>query len=253
MEAPLNRLHALLVDAIRQNRPDTPSRPITVAEIYQDLIPYRQVRSELGIELNADYEHALLRMLAGEGSYLRIDPPEAQEELARELESRNPNVGIFRRFAGCDVWVDLDRPPVAQRAAPAAAPIPVTQATAPARTHAPVPPGKTAPGQDAQQPARAATAPLQGAAGAAAGAPQPRQPLPTSQATRPAAPATPVAAAAATEGKARVCGFCSGTLPVGRDVRFCPFCGADQRRRRCASCGEVLESDWRFCIACGHG
>jgi hypothetical protein len=48
--------------------------------------------------LNADYEHALLRLLAGEGDLARIEPREVRDKLRLELESPNPNVGIFRRL-----------------------------------------------------------------------------------------------------------------------------------------------------------
>jgi RNA polymerase subunit RPABC4/transcription elongation factor Spt4 len=60
----------------------------------------------------------------------------------------------------------------------------------------------------------------------------------------PPKPATPGVAASS-------CAFCSQVLPVGRTVRFCPHCGGDQSSRPCPSCGEVLEREWRYCIACG--
>jgi hypothetical protein len=34
-------------------------------------------------------------------------------------------------------------------------------------------------------------------------------------------------------------------------VLFCPHCGSDQSQRPCGSCGETLDAQWRFCIACG--
>ena len=42
----LPRMHALLVDAVRHRRGIDPHQvPVTVAEIYQDLVPYRTARS----------------------------------------------------------------------------------------------------------------------------------------------------------------------------------------------------------------
>jgi len=99
------RMHAALATALRSGRPDPFGAPVTVAEIYQDLVPYRTVRTHLGFDMNADYEHTLLRLLAGEADLARLDPPEAREELRTELETPNPNVGLFRKFAACDVWV----------------------------------------------------------------------------------------------------------------------------------------------------
>src|SRR6185369_10295323 len=97
------RLHRSLIEALQQ-RSTRLDQPVTVAEIYQDLIPYRLVRS-FGFALNADYEFALLQMLAGEGNLARIEPPEVREELRLELLSPNPNVGMFRQYAACDVFV----------------------------------------------------------------------------------------------------------------------------------------------------
>jgi hypothetical protein len=98
------RLHRALVDAMRQ-RAARLDQPVTVAEIYQDLIPYRMVRS-LGFALNADYEFALLQLLSGDGQLARIEPQEVREELRLELLSPNPNVGMFRQYAACDVFVN---------------------------------------------------------------------------------------------------------------------------------------------------
>jgi len=102
----VQNLHALLANALRRTRPDPFGAPVTVAEIYQDLVPYRSVRAPLGFQMNADYEHTLLRLLAGESSLARLEPETARNELRAELEAPNPNVGLFRKFAACDVWVE---------------------------------------------------------------------------------------------------------------------------------------------------
>lgn len=101
----VEQLHHSLVDALRRTRPQALNRPVTVAEIYQDLVPYRTARTEVGFEMNADYEHALLRLLAGEGDLARIEPREVRDKLRMELESPNPDVGLFRNYAACDVLV----------------------------------------------------------------------------------------------------------------------------------------------------
>lgn len=102
----LEHIHASLAQALVRSRGgEAFGNPVTVAEIYQDLVPYRAVRTQLGFDMNADYEHTLLRLLAGEGDLARLDPPEAREELQDELGAPNPNVGLFRKFAGCDVWI----------------------------------------------------------------------------------------------------------------------------------------------------
>lgn len=107
MDNDVGRLHRALVDAVRSDRGGDFDQPVsvTVAEIYQKLLPYRVARSAVGFEMNADYEFALLRLLAGDGDLARIEPVEVREHLRSELESPNPNVSLYREYANCDVWV----------------------------------------------------------------------------------------------------------------------------------------------------
>lgn len=212
---------------------------VSVAEIYQELVPYRLVRSDVGFGMNADYEHALLRLLAGEGGYVRLEPSQGVSVLRRELDSPNPNLGAYREFAGCDAWIappdaDLDATPAPAAASDwledvadddgdvatdgddwnALATLASDTADEPAATFAFV---ETAPPPAAAEP-----------------------PVPES------------ASESATDAPKDVrCSFCDSTLPAHRTIRFCPFCGADQSARPCGQCGESLEAGWAFCVACG--
>lgn len=47
------------------------------------------------------------------------------------------------------------------------------------------------------------------------------------------------------------CPWCRENLPQRPGVRFCPFCGSNVRLVPCPACGEELELNWRFCVACG--
>jgi hypothetical protein len=51
----LDRMFRRLVQNIRTGYPDYLSRPFEVSELYQNIIPYRHNRSELGLEQNQDY------------------------------------------------------------------------------------------------------------------------------------------------------------------------------------------------------
>lgn len=102
----VTRLYRALVEELRR-RGHPEDRPVKVSELYQTLVPYRAVRSRLGVELNADYEHALLRLLAGERDLLRLEPADYREELHREVEATYPFVGLFRKFSAADVWVTM--------------------------------------------------------------------------------------------------------------------------------------------------
>ncbi len=90
----LDRLHDRLSSALEQADP-RPARP-TIAEIYQQLIPYRAVRDALALDGFAEYEHALLRLLAGERGYARVESDAARTDLQRELASANPILGVYR-------------------------------------------------------------------------------------------------------------------------------------------------------------
>jgi hypothetical protein len=233
MDQSVEKLHRALVSAIRQTRGDDFTQPVTVSEIYQQLLPYRSARAVVGFDMNADYEYALLRLLAGEGDFARIEPAEVREILRGELETPNPNVGLFRDYANCDVWISAPPPWLADVLAEPELELPQepqtideTVETATAARPAPAPPPAPA------APAATPSAPAAPAPPPAAAAPQPR-------------------AAPAPSPQLRQCGYCGGKLPAGRPVNFCPFCGKDLTRRPCPGCGEVMDPKWRFCANCG--
>ena len=105
----LGRFHSILVREIQTNNPDYLNGPFSVAEIYQNLVPYRTHRDEIGVEMNADYEHALLQLLAGDGDYLTIESRTARQEIREELDSPNPNTGLYRDFAAADVRLNPEK------------------------------------------------------------------------------------------------------------------------------------------------
>jgi RNA polymerase subunit RPABC4/transcription elongation factor Spt4 len=47
------------------------------------------------------------------------------------------------------------------------------------------------------------------------------------------------------------CPGCEELLPVRESMKFCPHCGINSLEAPCRSCGEVLDREWRFCVACG--
>src|SRR5918992_3897347 len=98
----LDRILHRLVQRIRAEYPEYMNRPFEVSELYQNIVPYRHHRRELGIETNQDYELALLRLLAGERGYLMGDAS-MQDAVKRELASPNPNTALFREFAAARV------------------------------------------------------------------------------------------------------------------------------------------------------
>lgn len=273
MDETVIRLQRCLVEELRR-RGHAQDQPLKVSEVYKDVVPYRLVRSKLGVELNADYEHALLRLLGGEGGVLRLESEEARQELEQEADAPYPFTGLFRKFAGSEVRVRYPAPDQADDAVATAsdggdsgdeAP-PLEETTAQGepgsspradeadsrpRAAVPDPPGT----EEAEPPPRAAPVPVTADAQEV-----PTRPLAGNENVVRAA--SPVrlhreeedVAGVQDEGPVDqdVCAFCSDALPVGRRVRYCPFCGADQRLLPCPRCDTVLERGWRFCIRCGH-
>lgn len=215
----IHRFHTVLVDEIRHSAPEYLSQPFTVAEIYQSLVPYRTHRDRIGVELNGDYEAALLRLLGGEDDLVQLDSEAARSRIRRELDSSNPNTGVYREFAAVNVRLNPDAldeevdGEAEDRGEDPKDPPPASSPEPP-----PAPP-RTAP--KASNRPRASGRPEAGPSSAARGKP------PTE------------------------CPECDAGLPDRDTLRFCPFCGANVFIMPCGECGEVLERNWAFCIACG--
>ena len=114
----LERFLKALVGQITATRPEYLTSPFTIAEIYQDLVPYRFHRNLIGVEMNGDYEDALFRMLSGEGDYLVLDSDVARREFQTELARPNPNSALFHEFAAVEVRLHPSRVPVAASIGP---------------------------------------------------------------------------------------------------------------------------------------
>ncbi len=246
----LSRFHRTLVEEIRESRPDYLTGAFTVAEIYQNLVPYRTHRDRIGVEMNGDYEDALLRLLAGEGDYLVLESEHARRELKDELGSPNPNTGLFREYAAVSVRLNQARlpSPLAGEAEDedeegsdphhlfgnsvildmsGETPVPVEELAPdphhdfvferePEMATEPEP----MPGEPREEEAEVASAPEDGDGRAGDRAPG-------------------------------GCAWCGGDLPRRQIVNYCPFCGANLHWVPCSNCGEEMEPDWRFCVACG--
>ena len=105
----LERFYGVLLERITDTRPEYLTNPFTVSEIYQDLVTYRSYRDVIGLEMNGDYEDALIRMLSGDGDYLMLDSEVARQQMQNELTSPNPNTALFREFAAVDVRLHPSR------------------------------------------------------------------------------------------------------------------------------------------------
>lgn len=252
-DSALVRIHRALVEALRERDPSALAHPFTVAEIYQDLIPYRTHRDRLQVEMNADYEHLLLRLLAGEGELVVLESEPARRELRAELEEPNPNTGLYREYAGVDVRLVADRVPddlTVDVPAGDAGPAPEEPALSlmkDAGPEAPNPEPHLFRGSDAAAPSPAPPtdddADVPGRPDVSEGSHRDADTAPGD--------VVDVASAGASAETDDACRWCRAELPKRDNLNYCPFCGQDVRVVPCPSCGEAMEPEWRFCIACG--
>jgi len=263
----LSRFHRALVREIHARNPDHINSPFTVAEIYQNLVPYRTHRDELGVEMNADYEHALLRLLAGEGDYLSIESRTARKEILEELETPNPNTGLYRDFAAADVQLNAERLEVgflAEIAEEVSARVEAAAEDEDEETEEEVMDEEVVGDMDVQgdeedgaseveyeplevEPLGASLVPPGEVEDGGEEVDSEEVSIEVSE---------DVGDPEFEEGEEDLppfenCPWCREELPQQARVRFCPFCGSNVQLVPCPACGEELRLNWRFCIACG--
>lgn len=209
----LDRLFALLVAALA--RETRVAVPFPAAEVYERLVPYRSNRSRLNVATHQDYEMAVLRLLAGERGYVRLEPDTVREAMRSEAQSVNPDPAYFRSFPDAQVMVNgraAERVLLADKA------------------YAP----------ETDSPAEE----LLDTTGENPIPPQPYVPPDAFRATR-----TPPAGVPS----AHQCEYCGGVLPGNRDARFCPHCGQPQEGQlKCPGCGSDVDVGWAYCLTCGR-
>ena len=248
----LERFCDALVQQISVTHPEYLTTPFTVAEIYQDLVPYQSYRDRIGVEMNGDYEDALLRMLTGEGDCLLLDSEAALREMREELAGPNPNTALFHEFAALDVRLHPNR-------VPPGASTEVEAATSEADGVDAEVAGARAEESDLaveREVGLEREVELEVAVEPAPEAPEvvghiETAPASPSSSLKGPPPDEPVSTEAEPSPVLTVCHWCREDLPVHDSIHFCPFCGSDLRPAPCRECGEAMEARWQFCASCG--
>ena len=243
----VGRLHRRLLEEVARRGA---GRSFTIAELYQQLIPYRGVRGDLGVLELAEYEHALLRLLSGERGLLRMADEGVRQELAAELSSPNPILGVYRDYSAATLELatgaepdDTQRPP--QDPASSGEP-PAGQGGSQVLDMAELMDDDQDASEDTEEwpedppPLPELTGP----------APRPFAADATRVANRPVPPEPPRPVGLPTLSPAR-CSSCDGVLPDVDGLRFCPHCGTDQTAVPCDRCASPIRAEWNFCIRCG--
>lgn len=223
----VDRIFRYLVNHLSTNAPRYLERPFQISELYQRLIPYRHHRDALRFDTIEDYETAILRLLAGERGYARVQPEDVQRALADEAALPNPTPGAFREYAAATMTLSPDAVRRIVRVEADYAPPSVQEPASPFQVSAVVAEPPNAPADAAP------TSPA----------------YPTFPLTDVASPHDlPFEHVEGTED----CPGCGEPLPQDREVHFCPFCGLRLGEVACRHCGEPLAPEWRFCVACGR-
>jgi hypothetical protein len=274
-EEVLERFIEALVQEITDTRPEYLTTPFTVAEIYLNLVPYRSHRALIGVEMNGDYEEALLQMLSGEGDCLLVDSSVARQEMQRELAGPNPNTSLFHEFAAADVRLHPRRVPldVGRGSEVGAAEVPEADTIDPEMASTV---GGAAELEAEKELEAERELEVGGTGPAEPTAPPPEDIEPvevlrsepgrsdedgvvghieTASAPSPVSHEPASAGNVSTDGQPSdvltVCRWCREALPACESVNYCPFCGSDLRPSPCQECGEAMEARWHFCISCG--
>jgi hypothetical protein len=100
----LDRLFGRLVQALAEE--SRLAVPFPAAEVYERLVPYRSNRSRIKVATHQDYEMTVLRLLAGERGYLRLEPDDVRDAMQREVAETNPDTAYFRNFPDARAMVN---------------------------------------------------------------------------------------------------------------------------------------------------
>ncbi len=255
----LDRLFRRVVHNVRAAYPELLTQSFEVSQLYQQVVPYRLNRREIGVDSVEDYELALMQLLSGARGYLTGDS-DMQSALQDELESLNPDLSAYRGFAtsriglAADAVRHIEQQPISQPTAAVAASASVTSSSAvAARATERI---STAAATTPDMP-RAASV---GGVGGRSASPisshhQPSAAMPSSKSAGSPVSSTSQSRAAgeSADDKAQsTCRYCAGSLPGGKSIVFCPYCGHDLTVQHCPACNTELEIGWRFCITCGR-
>ena len=101
----VDRMFRVLVRTIRMKHPAYLTESFTVADLQQQILPYRHFRRDLGLESNQEYDLTLMQLLGGERGYVDVDE-RLKDEVGRELASSSPQPARVREFGDARVWLN---------------------------------------------------------------------------------------------------------------------------------------------------
>jgi predicted RNA-binding Zn-ribbon protein involved in translation (DUF1610 family) len=219
----LTRFARVLVERLGAQS-GAPSGPVSVRAIRKEILPYRAERRNLGLSSVEDYETVLLRLVAEEKGFVKTAPGTAAERCREVLAHPNPDLDVLEEIADSTIqFTSLAAGPNFEQ---------------------------TTGRQDGQTVTLTASRQDGQTAGGTVERKTPKaEPAPSSPSHE--SPSRPANQPPRRQAAEAVCQHCNGTLPTGRVVVFCPWCGERLIPLLCAQCGAEFESGWRHCVTCG--
>ncbi len=256
----LERFFRHLAGHLSTSAPDSLRGGHTLGALLVDDFPYRVARRRLAIECSEDYEMLMMRLAAGEGSYLELADPKAVETLRQELSGVNPDLTLLAvfgdievRFSSLAVARAMGQPDDAEYR-----PADDAEAEGAGSEAEQRPAGATAPQlspTEPETPAPASGPEVSPPASEVGGGSGDESDLEVPAGGPPSPPPLPFAAGPIEPARHSVggpsCGSCGTELPAGRPARFCPHCGRNLLALHCSNCRAELEPGWRHCVECG--
>lgn len=208
----LDRLAFRVARTVRSTYPQLLEHGFTLSDIEERLAPFPEARRELAASGRDGYELTLLRLLSGERDYLAADSA-LHDAARRALQADSPTVSMVRTWVGRPLSLRQPAHSLGGESRSGGSGSRIVTSG-----------GIGTPAERRQS--------LRNATQASAGVEDADQGL----------------------GAADACGchFCGGTLPSGRALNFCPYCGLDLTIRYCPACSSELEREWQFCVTCGR-
>jgi hypothetical protein len=255
----LDRLFRRVVHNVRAAYPELLTQSFEVSQLYQQVVPYRLNRREIGVDSVEDFELALMQLLSGARGYLTGDA-DMQRALQDELESLNPDLSAYRGFATSRIGLAteavryIEQQPVSQATAAVGASASVASSSAvAARATERI----STTGEATSDLPRASGGGGGGSSGGGSASPttshhQPSAAMPSSRSSPASTTSQSRAAEGAGDHSPSACRYCGGSLPDGKSIVFCPYCGHDLTVQHCPACNTELEIGWKFCITCGR-
>jgi hypothetical protein len=223
--------------------------PIVVSALLTKVFPYRVARRTLGIDVSEDYEALVLRLLSEEENLVRVEPVDAADMAKATITSKLPDLDVLQLLRAATMTITPGAIARLEGVLPMRNP---KDGSKPAEPEPSVDVPLEVPRRPGAAPSPHVDAPAAEPADDAKVIPLrvEREPAPAN--AEPAGPPpaflTTVSFSPPPEER---CWSCVEQLPADREVKFCPYCGADQRQPTCTACGAGVERKWKHCPDCG--